>query len=188
MNRSIKALLIAAAVTGFAGAGIAAANPAGDGKNCARPHHVKGFRHHHGDDESRMERMAEVLGLTQEQRTTVRAIIDKARPQKRELRDKLRENRKQLNALVQAGTPNESEVRRIADAQGRTTADMIVLRTKVRTEINAVLTPEQREKMQNMRRWHRSEKSSQRRDAAVDTPDAASWDANDRPQAAALLM
>ena len=70
----------------------------------------------------------------------MRAIVDKSRPQKRALRDTLGENRKQLRALMQQGTPSDGEVREIADAQGRTIADMIVLRTKIQADINAVLT------------------------------------------------
>ncbi len=100
------------------------------------------------DPEVRIERMAEALDLTTEQRDKVRAIVDKLRPQVRELRDKLTDNRKQLRALAQQGNAKEADVRKLADAQGKLVADMIVQRTKVHNEIHAVLTPEQREKLQ----------------------------------------
>jgi Spy/CpxP family protein refolding chaperone len=188
MSKSIKAVLIATALTGSVAAGVALANPRGDVEGCGRGQHAMGSGRHHGDHESRMERMADVLGLTKEQRDAVRAIVDKSRPQKRALRDTLRENRRQLRALMQAGTPSESEVRKIADAQGRVMADMIVLRTKTRAEINAVLTQEQREKIQNMRKWRRHEKSSPQRSRAGDVPEAAFWKGYTKPKDAVLTM
>ena len=172
MNRSFKAVLIATTLTGSVVAGIALANPQGDAESCGRGHHAMGSGRHHGDHESRIERMADVLGLTKDQRDSVRAIVDKSRPQKRELRDKLTQNRKQLRALTEQGTTKESEVRALADAQGRAIADMIVLRTKIQGDINAVLTQEQREKMQNFHKRRRHEKSSLRRDHAGNAPGA----------------
>ena len=174
MNRSFKAVLIATTLTGSVVAGIALANPQGDAESCGRGHHAMGSGRHHGDHESRIERMADVLGLTEDQRDSVRAIVDKSRPQKRALRDKLTQNRKQLRALTQQGTPKESEVRALADAQGRAIADMIVLSTRIQADINAVLTQEQREKMQNVHKRHGHEKTSLRRGRTSDTPEAAS--------------
>lgn len=174
MSKSIKAVLIAIALTGSVAAGIAVANPGGDAQSCGRGHHAMGYGRHHSDHESRIERMADVLGLTQEQRDAVRAIIDKSRPQKRALRDTLSEHRRQLRALTQQGIPSEGEVRQIADAQGRAIADMIVLRTRIQSDINAVLTQEQREKMQEMRKRHHHGKSSPRHSRTGVAPEAAS--------------
>jgi Spy/CpxP family protein refolding chaperone len=153
MKKSIKVLLVAMTITGAVGAGIAHAFPPGGAHGCLHGPRAMGFGGHkgYGDPDRMIDRMAESLNLTKEQRDAMRTIVDKARPQTRELRDKLAENHKQLRALIQQGMPKESEVRKLADAQGQAIADMIVLRTKVRTEIRGVLTDAQREKMQQ---WH----------------------------------
>jgi len=158
MKKSIKILLIATAIVGSVAAGLAYAMPSGSGEHCMHGGRGMGFGHRGMDSESHVDRMAERLELTKEQRDKVRAIVDKTRPQTRELRDKLSENRKQLQTLTQQGTAKEREIRKLADNQGKLIADMIVQRSKEKGEINAVLTPEQREKMQQ-RFEHRSRHS-----------------------------
>jgi len=51
---------------------------------------------------------------------------------------------------MRQGNAKEADVRKLADAQGKLKADMIVQRSKVHNAINAVLTPEQREQFQQM--------------------------------------
>lgn len=148
MKKSIKTMLIITAITGGVATGLAYAMPPGGGEGCLHGGRGTGFGHHGMDAESHVDRMAERLDLTKEQRDKVRAIVDKTRPQTRELRDKLSENRKQLQTLTRQGTAKESDIRKLADNQGKLIADMIVQRSKVQGEISAVLTPEQREKMQ----------------------------------------
>ena len=157
MKKSIRTLLIGTAIVGSVVAGLAYAMPPGYGESCMHGEHGMGSGHHGMDSDSQVDRMVERLDLTKEQRDKVRAIVDKSRPQTRELRDKFSENRKQLQTLTQLGTVKESEIRKLADIQGKLMADMIVQRSKVRGEVNAVLTPEQREKMQQQfghRGWH----------------------------------
>jgi Spy/CpxP family protein refolding chaperone len=154
MNRSIKTLLIAAAVAGGVAATAVYAAPPGGGA-CGYGNYGAGFGPGMGgrggmDSEAHVERLAARLDLSTEQRDQVRAIVDKARPETRALQDKLTDNRQQLHALMRQGTAKESEIRKLADAQGKLKADMIVQRSKVHNAINAVLTPEQREQFQQM--------------------------------------
>jgi Spy/CpxP family protein refolding chaperone len=157
MKTSAKTLLIASAIAGGVAAVAVQAAPPWGGAGCGYGPgasgagfggHGMGHGAHRMDPEARIERMADMLDLSKEQRDQVRAIVDKSRPQARELRDKLADNRKQLHALVQQGNAKEADVRKLADAQGKLTADLIVQHTKVRSEIQALLTPEQREKLQ----------------------------------------
>lgn len=147
MKKPIKTLLLVTALAGGMGAALAYAMPPGGGEHCAHDHGMS-YGRHGMDSEMRIDRMAEYLGLSTEQRNQVRAIVDKARPQSRNLRDKLMDNHQQLRALMQQDNPKDSDVRRLADAQGKLIADQIVQRTKMQSEIRAVLTPEQREKLQ----------------------------------------
>jgi len=170
MKKSIRTLVIATAIAGGVAAGIAYAAPPGAGEGCAYGRQSMGMGpgmgmgRHGMDSDSHIDRMAGMLDLSKEQRDKVRAIVDKARPQTRALRDKLSENRTQLHALMQQDAVKEADIRKLADSQGKLIADMIVQRSKMRNEIHAVLTPEQREKlqqrMQNRGVWHRGGFSS----------------------------
>ncbi len=149
MKRVTKTILAGTLIAGLTAGAVYARYPGGT-PGCGSGPHAMGFGHR-GDPESRIERMAERLDLSKEQVASIRAIVDKSRPQKRELRDKLVETRKQLRALKEKPAFNESEVRRLADAQGRIIADMIVLRTKVQSEVRGVLTEQQRKQLQDLR-------------------------------------
>ena len=153
MKSSIKSLVVVMAITGAVGAGLAYALPPGGAQSCPRGGHTMGFGGHGGyaDSDRMIERMANTLNLSKQQRDAMYAIADKARPQTRELRDRLVETHKQLRALTQQGTPKESEVRKLADAQGKAIADMIVLHTKIRAEIRGVLTDAQRQQLDQWR-------------------------------------
>ena len=168
MKSSIKALLVVMTITGVAGAGLAHAFPPNSAHSCMHGARSMGFTGHDGysDPDRRIDRMADSLNLTKAQRDAMRAIVDKARPQTRELRDKLAENHKQLRALMQQDVPKENEVRQLAEDQGRAIAEMIVLRTKVRTEIRGVLTDAQREQLQQ-RHQERSQSSSSEEEGAA---------------------
>ena len=97
-------------------------------------------------------RMADRLNLSEEQRQTINAIDDKYRPELRTLRQALVDNRA---ALAKADL-SDARVRELADAQGKTIADMIVARKHMRSEMVKVLTEEQRQQLGKLfeRRWH----------------------------------
>jgi Spy/CpxP family protein refolding chaperone len=171
MKRSMKALLAAVAFGGVAGTGIAFALPAFGAHGYARGG-AMGFhgRGSYGDIDGRVERLADRLDLSKEQRNAMRAIVDKARPQMRDLRDRLVDNRKQLRALEREAKPDEARVTQLADAQGRAIAELIVLRTKIIGEMRGVLTDEQRSRLE---RWHRphEERGSSSREQRGDSDD-----------------
>ena len=170
MKTSIKSLLVVMAVTGAVGAGLAYAFPSGGAHGCrdggVHGMSFEGHRGGYGDSDRMIEHMTSSLDLSKQQRDAMYGIVDKARPQTRALRDRLFETHKQLRALTQQGTPKETEVRKLADAQGKAIADMIVLHTKVRTEILGVLTNAQRQQLEQWRD-HRGRPSSWEKRGAV---------------------
>lgn len=105
----------------------------------------------HGDVDAGIDRMSGLLDLSKEQRDAMRAIGDKHRPQLRELRDRLSDSRRQLRDLAAKGTPDAAQVRPLAEAQGKAMADMMVLRTQMRAEMDKVLTDAQRDKLRQLR-------------------------------------
>ena len=191
MKTSIKSLLVVMAVTGAVGAGLAYAFPSGGAHGCHDGSHAMSFEGHrggYGDSDRMIEHMASSLDLSKQQRDAMYAIVDKARPQTRELRDRLVETHKQLRALTQQGTPKESEVRKLADAQGKAIADMIVLRTKVRAEIRGVLTDAQRQQLDQWRGQHGRRTSSAEKQGAARELSNAESPGTSEPAASQVLM
>jgi periplasmic protein CpxP/Spy len=161
MRRSTKALLAAAVLGVVSGTGIAFALPAfgmhdGAGGSRAMGFYGRGY----GGVDARIERLADRLDLSQTQRDALRAIVDKARPQMRALRDRLFANRRQLQLLAREAKPDETRIAQLADAQGRAIAELIVLRTKMDGAIRGVLTDEQRDRLERWRRPRREHDQS----------------------------
>jgi Spy/CpxP family protein refolding chaperone len=156
MKSSIKSLMVVMAITGAVGAGLAYAFPPGGAQSCPRDGQPLRFGGHGGvgDSDRLVERLAARLDLSKAQRDALYAILDQARPQERVLREQLLEAHQQLRALRQQDAPQEVEVRKLADAQAKAIADLIVLRTKVQLQIRGVLTQAQRRQLQQWRAQH----------------------------------
>ncbi len=127
-------------------AGAARCEFGGPGKHGAERHHG---RHHgpmfggHMPSERMVQRMAEMLELSDEQRDRAFAAVDSARPGLRSLGLELRDNHRALHEL-QPGTPDYRErVAELAARQGELMERMIVAAAELHAELRAVLTPEQ---------------------------------------------
>ncbi len=97
------------------------------------------------------ERLADRLALTQEQRQAMSAIKDKYQPTLLSLRQQLSDSRAALEKLsaTDAGLPE------LAATQGKAISDMIIARKQMRSEMDKVLTEEQRQKMNGLMEHHR---------------------------------
>jgi len=151
MNKTSKKVVASILILSLSGIlSSAYAMPPSDGKgpgNCMRGEHKAGP----GGRGFNVDRMAEKLNLSNDQRTQVESIMNESKDQLTEFREKMQENRKQLRTLTQTAPLNEASVRKIADAQGDLKADMIVLRVQQRAKINSILTEDQRAKLKEMR-------------------------------------
>jgi Spy/CpxP family protein refolding chaperone len=101
-----------------------------------------------------LDRMTERLKLTTEQRGSVQAVLQKSKSQRVALKEKMRSNRKALRALGQDGKIDDNKVQELARERGNLVADLVIQRSKVRSEIQQVLTDTQREQMKQMREQH----------------------------------
>lgn len=152
MNKHTKSILAAALIAGTIGVTAAvSAMPNGPGPGCDRGGHSMKYGQHERGKGPNLERMAARLGLSDEQRVEIKTIIDGSLDEATDLREQMRANRDQLRELMQQGGFDEAAVRSIADKQGDLKADMIVLRARQRSEMQAVLTDGQRAKMAEMR-------------------------------------
>jgi Spy/CpxP family protein refolding chaperone len=113
-----------------------------------------------------LQRMTAELNLTDAQQAQIKTILQSETAKMQPLRQQLRQNR-----LAQTGSvsPNfdEAQVRTFANKQAQLMADLTVERERTKSQIYAVLTPEQRQKAQALldehqqRRQHRMRKNSQ---------------------------
>lgn len=88
-------------------------------------------------------RMAEHLDLDDAQRESVENIMGAAQPEIEALRERLRANHDALKSLSGSGP----DVQNIATSNGALATEATLLFVRVRTEIDAVLTDEQRAKL-----------------------------------------
>ena len=98
-----------------------------------------------------MLRMANDLGITDEQIEQIEAILDTAKPQFEALAEQLRT---QGEAWREANDPavfDEAAARQFADSQSILRADMMVQHMRTRAEVLSVLTLEQREALEQIK-------------------------------------
>jgi Spy/CpxP family protein refolding chaperone len=106
----------------------------------------------------KLERMAEELNLTDEQKEQLKHVYRQSRSRLQKLRDAMQDNREALRKLDPEDAHYHQQVARLARKQGALVEKMIKARSHVRAEIYAILTPEQREKARNLRKHHRHER------------------------------
>ena len=96
----------------------------------------------------KLERMAVHLELDETQVQSIENILESARPEFQALRADFRANRKALEALDPAAADYPAAINDIAAENGRLATEGTLLMSRVRNEVHAVLTVEQREKLQ----------------------------------------
>ena len=93
----------------------------------------------------RIDRMAKKLNLTEAQKEQVKAILASEREKAEPLRQQLAENRKNLRKVIEAQPFDEATVRTLAAKQNDARVELVVSRARARSQIYALLSPEQRE-------------------------------------------
>lgn len=99
----------------------------------------------------RIDRMAQKLGLSEEQKTEIQLIIDNSREGKDSLREQMIENRQALHALDTASADYAENVEEIASTIATLEKDKVVNQSAIRQQIDAVLTVEQKAEMAEMK-------------------------------------
>lgn len=138
------------------------AQPAPDGAHGPREwgmHHG----HMHGDGaEGGMWRGLRALNLTEAQRDQIFKIHHDQAPAFRDQMKKVRASREELQKLARADQLDPAAVRRAADTQAKALSEMAVMHAQAANQVRAVLTPEQKAKLDQMReeRESRRERST----------------------------
>lgn len=103
-----------------------------------------GFRGKGQGPGMRIERMAEVLDLTDAQKEKVSAILKAEQEKTEPLRQQLADNHEQFRKTSFSEKFDEAAVRGLAAKQTQIKTEMMVSHARTKSEIYALLTPEQR--------------------------------------------
>jgi Spy/CpxP family protein refolding chaperone len=103
------------------------------------------------DSGRRAERIGPALRLTEAQKTSIHAIRDKHRADLIQRRDAVRHARIDLQTALQDAATPDTRLRALYDKASSARFDLILARRSVRMEVQAVLTPEQRARAEEMR-------------------------------------
>ena len=101
-----------------------------------------GFRHHGG---GMLKHMTKALNLTDAQQVQIKTIMQGERAKMQPLKQQLRQNEQAQNAAT-TGDFNELQARAFAQKQTQIMNDLIVEKQRMKSQIYAVLTPDQRTK------------------------------------------
>ena len=115
-----------------------------------------GFQGRHGDYHDRIDHMARELNLTDSQTAQIKAIADADAPQLKALHDQIREHRQALRDKLKAGF-DEATAKQEADAIGNLVGQTVFIGSRMKSQMYAVLTPEQKaqlDKRMEQRREH----------------------------------
>jgi len=93
----------------------------------------------------RIDRMAKKLGLTEAQKEQVKAILTSEREKAAPLKQQLAENREKIRQVIETTPFDEAAVRTLAESQKQTHVELVVSRARTKSQIFAILSPEQRE-------------------------------------------
>jgi Spy/CpxP family protein refolding chaperone len=92
-----------------------------------------------------LQRMAAKLNLTDAQQAQIKNILQAEKAKTEPLRQQLRQNRMAQTGNT-TGAFDEAQVRAFADKQARLKSDLMVERERAKSQMFAVLTPDQRQK------------------------------------------
>jgi protein CpxP len=134
---------------------------------------TEGYGGRFGRHGGMLKRMTRELNLTDAQQAQIKSIMTAEKTKIQPLRQQLRQNQQAENASIN-GTFNQAQATAFAGKQSQIMNDLIVEKERAKSQIYAVLTPEQREKAQQLmqehkQRWgqHRHRKS----EATQQTPE-----------------
>ena len=98
--------------------------------------------------------MTDKLDLTDAQQAQAKAILDKEKPGFQTLMQQMADGHKQMRTLEESPTFDEPTVRAQATKQAQTMTELIVAKARVKSELFAILTTDQRAKATKIMNRH----------------------------------
>ena len=96
-----------------------------------------------------LKHMVKQLNLTEAQQTQIKGIMADEKTKIKPMMQQLRQNQKAEDANIN-GSFDENQARTFANKQAQLMTDLMVEKQRTRSQIFAVLTPEQRQKAQQL--------------------------------------
>jgi len=134
-------LLLAAAVLAAAVAMAQPPTPPAHGGDFGFGGHMYGF-------------FSDYLDLTDAQQAQAKEIMAKEEPAMKAYRDQLKQAHEQLWQIVQGGNFDEAKVRALASQNSQATTELLVLETRMHSDLYQILTPDQKAKMNKFMSRH----------------------------------
>jgi Spy/CpxP family protein refolding chaperone len=91
------------------------------------------------------------LDLSEDQRVQIAGIRERSRAEGSAAREQMQALREEIRASSEAGGYNETQVRGLIESRSQLLVDNMLRRVRMQSEIAAVLTPEQRAQMAELR-------------------------------------
>jgi Spy/CpxP family protein refolding chaperone len=107
-----------------------------------------------------MSRLAMKLNLTQEQRDTIRAQIEKSRPDMIKYRDEMINSEQSLRQMMISNNFDKATISKLAKQKGDAVAKLTELRMQNKAAMMKVLTPEQLNKFKAMQQQRQAKHGS----------------------------
>ena len=98
--------------------------------------------------------MTDTLDLTDAQQAQAKQILDKEKPNFTPLMQQLKDGHKQMRALEESSTFDEAAVRSLVTQQAQAMTELIVTKARVKSELFAILTTDQKAKATKMLNRH----------------------------------
>jgi len=134
---------------------------AGLAATASAQHRSMGFGRNNG---WMLKHMTKQLNLTDAQQTQIKGIMADEKTKIKPMMQQLRQNQQAADANVN-GSFDENQARAFANKQAQLMTDLIVEKERMRSQVYAVLTPEQRQKalqLMQERQQHRQERMSKK--------------------------
>lgn len=107
---------------------------------------------------AKMEKVYDSLDLTDEQEKAIKSIKEKYRSDKKALYMKYKGYKGQMRDMMQSGSVDEAKLNELIKVKQNMVAEKMKLRAYKMSAIYKLLTPEQREKMKEMKKAKRCKK------------------------------
>ncbi len=95
--------------------------------------------------------LGDELGLSEQQKSEIEAVLAEARPQIEALRLRMEKAREEWQENFDPANFDEATARSFAESQAAIHADLMVLGMKTRAQVFSLLTPEQQGQLRNLR-------------------------------------
>jgi|SRR5579859_1059148 len=164
--KSIRFRILIAAMAVMLGSALAKSQTAAD----APPPHPMHAHHGYGMD-GHMRFMARYLGLTDEQKTQMKAVMQKEHPAMKPLFQQSHQIDQQLRQYVE-GPFDEAKVRALATQKAQVDVEMTVAQTRIHNEMYQLLTPDQQTKMKEFEANRETRMQKHMQEHSQDAPPA----------------